>query len=139
MATPKQIVRYGRDEMVQHEDMAESAITTGDLLERTADGVQPHTGGDVAVTYFAVEDAGRGMQAGDVYPAEDRVRYMACSGGKVWARLGSGSVERGDTVSSAGNGLLEPTGEESGNVVGEAAHDADASGGAVYVEIEVSG
>lgn len=146
MATPKQIVRYGRNEMVQHEDTADVAITTGDLLERTATGVRPHTGqtSPGEAIYFAIEPPGMDMSAGDVYAAGDRVFYMACSGGKVWARLEAGqTVSRGTQVASSGDGTLTNystvAGAEATVIVGEAAHAADATGGAVYFEVEVTG
>lgn len=153
-----QTIRYGRDEMSKHEDQIASASTTiepGMLLERVAGSggetrVQPHSGGTTGTTLFAVEARGRGMSATATGPdaytvgGDEFVRYMACSGGGLHAKLAAGnSVSNGDPVVSNGDGTVIPFDSAShagSDIVGEVEENLDISGedASAFVEIEVT-
>lgn len=144
---PQQIVRYGRDEMTQHEDTGVGAVTVGNLVERVANGVQNHStaAGQDGTTLIAIAHRGVGMEAGDAYDDGTNVKYLAVSGGGVWLRLAAGeNVARGDQLVSAGDGtvrLLDTAGgDTAGGVVAEAEEALDNSGGteAAFIRTEVT-
>lgn len=130
-----QTIRYGRDEMQQHEHpLADGSadVYPGMLLERVNDGgdikVQPHgtDGGVDATVYVAVEARGRGMSHEpnpddgtnlDFYSTDGDafVRYVKMSGGGVHTRLAAGTdlttaadatITVGDRLVSAGDGTV---------------------------------
>lgn len=147
---PYGTVRFGRDEMVQHEDsLADGAdpVQPGMLLERVyEDGerkVQPHsTAGEVDVVLIAVEARGRGMNALDgeySVDGDSYVRYKAVSGGGFHARVAADeNVSGTDTLTSNGDGYFAVTGADEDAVV-QADEPLDNSGGpdGAFVPTEV--
>ena len=114
---PLQIVRNGREHMQKFEGthdvgndyVAAAAITSGDLVELTAGGLQPHStaAGVVARPLVAVDMREVGMEAGDAYAAGNTVKAMAPYGGGLWMRLAQGeNVDIHERLVSAGDGTL---------------------------------
>lgn len=103
-------VRYGRDKISQHEEMAAAAIDVGMLVERTASGVQPHsTAAEVGATpMFCKERRSGGMEFGDSYPADEvAMAVTASAGAGLHGLLATGeSVNHGDQLVSDGAGAL---------------------------------
>lgn len=135
----------------QYEDEAQAEVTTGDLLETVAGGVQPHStaAGVVDRVLVAIADAGRGMEQGDSYPAGDNTHYRSLRGGRVHLRLAAGESVTADDdgaptrLVSAGDGTVRAFdgagGDTDNAVVAVADETVDNSGGgeAVYVAVEV--
>lgn len=152
---PFGVIRYGRDEMVQHEHKLASGaadVEPGMLIERVDDGsgniaVQPHSSaGAIDEVYVAIEARGRGMSAldsgysdgGDSY-----VRYVKVSGGGINAKLAVGeTVAIGDQLVSNGDGYFRALDTAGGDAADagelEVASPVDNSGGsaAVFVPTE---
>lgn len=147
MPDSQKIVRYGREEMVQHEEFTDgSDIATGELLEETANGVAPHATAaeSGARTLVAVDARDRGMEMGDTYVADELVRYMDASGGGVHLRLVTGeSVSKGDDLVSAGDGSVRNIdtagGDTADAIVASADEAVDNSGGSApaYVAVDI--
>lgn len=140
---PYETVRYGRNEFIQHEDTADSALRAGMLLERVGDGVGPHStaAGAVSETLVAYEDRGMGMELHPDpehdkanYEAGDNAKYYAASGGGLTMWISGGeTVTEDDELISNGDGTIRPRvgdgTEEDAATVAIAAEDVDASDG----------
>lgn len=104
---PYQTVRYGRNDMVQHEAATAEEVYAGALVEKNADGdlVNHATAGERPdVLRVAIESRGRGMELGDAYPANDNAKYMQASGGGVYLRLAGGT-----NLATAANATVDPS------------------------------
>ena len=142
---PFGVIRYGRDEMVQHEhELADGAtVEPGMLLERVDEGgdikVQPHSTEGEASDYVAIEARGRGMNAldGEYDGYDEYVRYVKVSGGGLNARLAAGEdAGISDGLTSNGDGYLKvEAGDGSEEAALEAASAVDNSAGADAVFI----
>lgn len=144
MPDSNKVVRYGRNEFVQHEETADgSAVDTGMLLEETANGVQPHSTADGAPSkvLVALDARERGMELGDQYPAGSLVKYVKVSGGGAHMPLAAGeTVADGDDLTSNGDGALAAmNGDGTSTATGITAdEDLDNSGAseAAYVAVD---
>lgn len=104
---PYQTVRYGRNDMVQHETATAEEVFAGALVELDTNGelVNHATAGEGPdVLRVAIESRGRGMELGDSYPVDDNAKYVAASGGGVYLRLAGGS-----NLATAANATVDPT------------------------------
>ena len=136
MADSTKVVRYGRNEMTQHEANADVAdgedILVGSLLERTANGVTPH-GSDGAAPdemLVAIDDRDRGMELGYRYPSGDNVKMKSLSGGGLNLPIAAGvSVTNNTRLVSAGDGTYRPIDQD-----GTSPDDPDAAAVAVTEE-----
>ena len=147
---PFGVVRYGRDEMVQHEHRladGADAVAPGELVERVDDDgdirVQAHSeAGSADNCYVVIEARGRGMNAQDGeydVDGDDLVRYVDASGGGLNMHLAAGEdVSIGDGLESDGAGQL--VAQDTGDAVAEAAAAVDNSAGAdaVFIPTEVN-
>lgn len=136
MPDSQQVVRYGRDEFLQHEAPADGVVNAGDLVETTAAGIGSHAtaAGIMDRVLVALDDRDTGMELDDTYDDGENAKYIAASGGGVHLRLDAGvTAAEGDRLVSAGNGavrLLDTAGGDAeAAVVAVAAEDIDNSGG----------
>jgi len=109
MVDSNKVVRYGRNEFVQHEEAADGAVTAGFLLERTANGVAAHStaAGDINTPLVAKDLRQAGFTLGDEYSDGVDVPYLACSGGGAHLMLATANdVAAGDRLVSAGDGSV---------------------------------
>lgn len=127
------IIRYGRDEMTQHElPAAQDGLMPGQALMRTTDGngdpvFDLHDDTDEKAVYIAVEARGRGMdaQTDSGYSQDDLVIAVLPSGGGLNLRVATGedlvqgdflTVETGSTGNfvegAAGDRIVAHAGEE---------------------------
>lgn len=144
------IIRYGRDQMTQHELPANEAILPGQALMRTTDGngdpvFALHDDTDEAAVYIAVEARGRGMdaQTDTGYETDDLVIAVLPSGGGLNLRVATGEdLVQGDhlTVESGSTGNFVESADGSGDrIVAEVGEDYDLTGlsNAALVRTEV--
>ena len=135
MADSTKVVRYGRNEMTQHEATADVAdgedILVGAPLERTANGVAPAADGAVLDdTLVAIDDRDRGMEIGYRYPSGDNVKMKSLSGGGLNLPIAAGvSVTDNTRLVSAGDGTYRPIDQD-----GTDPDDPDAAAVAVTEE-----
>lgn len=139
------IIRYGREEMTQHERTADpsgDAIMPGDAVMATTDAdgnrVFAHHDGDLSnALYVAVEARGRGMdaQTDEGYVAgEDSVIAVRPSGGGLHLQLAAGENAadgNGIVVDPNGTGkfvVYDSANHAAGDVVAEADENLDLSG-----------
>ena len=104
------VIRYGREEMTQHELIAGDNILPGQALMRTEDAegnpvFEHHDGDETNAVYVAVEARGRGMdaQTDSGYAAgEDLVIAVNASGGGLNLRVAADeNLSQGDTIGPA--------------------------------------
>lgn len=130
------IIRYGRDEMTQHELPAASNIYPGQALMRTTDAdgnpvFDHHDGTAEKAVYVAVEARGRGMdaQTDDGYAVDDLVIAVLPSGGGLNLQVATGEdLVQGDPLTveaGTGNFIEAASGDE---VTAHAGEDYDLTG-----------
>lgn len=128
MPDSTKVVRYGWDDLSIEERTADSAIDAGDLVERTATGVQSHStdGGHLDQVLVAQDDRAMGYEAGDTLPSGDLIRMLvANSGVGLHLNLAAGSdladsteanISEGDRLVSAGDGTVRQFDDVDGDV-----------------------
>lgn len=101
-------IRHSRQKISQHEELAAAAVDAGMLVERTASGVQPHSGGEAHPVAFAKERRSGGMEYGDTFATDRPVMFcVAAAGAGFNGHLATGeTVNHGDALVSAGDGTL---------------------------------
>lgn len=97
MGVTTKVIRYGREEMVEHTAPASGKILAGDVIvENDADGkvTQATSTHDInsARLLVAIDDRNRGMEIGDSYSDGEEVHYVALSGGGVNVNLEDGQT-----------------------------------------------
>lgn len=130
------IIRYGREEMTQHELPANSNVYPGQALMRTTDGngdpvFDLHDGTAEKAVYVAVEARGRGMdaQTDTGYEVDDLVIAVLPSGGGLNLQVATGEdLVQGDALTvegGTGNFIEAAAGDE---VTAHAGEDYDLTG-----------
>lgn len=121
---------HSKGEYRHEEDVADAAISPGNLIEITATGCKKQATADVACeAAFAAEDALQGKTVSDDYAAGDVVSYiLPVKGGVVNAILKAGTnYARGAKLAAVGDGTLDPVGAAVPIAVVEKALDLSAS------------
>lgn len=139
------VVRGGWDFIARQESSTSGVVYAGDLVEESGGNIQAHStdGGNVDTPTFAKDMRGRGVEAGDEYPAGEFISYLKCNGAAIlMARLADGeTVTEGETrLVSAGDGTLRAfNSDDEGAVVAVADEDLNnTSGSPSLVAIEVT-
>ena len=119
MANYRTIILKYEDECIVKEDVADAAITPGQLCEFDSSNgkIQRHsTPKGNAMQMFAKEDIANGRTIDEDYSATTRVQYIIpCRGSEIWALLTtSQTIKKGDFLVSAGNGNLQKFAIDSG-------------------------
>jgi hypothetical protein len=147
MAKSHKSILYARDQYVQHEAPADGAVQVGHLLERTANGVAPHStdGGVLNEVLVAINDRDRGMELGDTYASGDNVKFVSANAGvgahlvlASGADLGTSAqanATEDDRLVSAGDGTVRvfddgTSPDDEGAVAAHAIESIDNSGAA---------
>jgi hypothetical protein len=105
----KKVILVGEEFCIRREALADEAITPGHLLERTATGVQKHSGAaSNAQPLFAYERELTGDDIDTAYAADDTLLMAHCPPGTVvWALAGTADVTALSFVESDGLGRLQ--------------------------------
>lgn len=143
MPDSNRVVRYGWEQLTQEEGTLSEALSAGDLVEAGgSDDFQAHStdGGVVERVLVAMDERGRGFEAGDDYESGEFITVAVCNSGVgLHMNLASGddlgtaanaNISEGDRLVSAGDGTVRAFDtDDPDDVVAHAEESIDNSSG----------